>query len=270
MYLFTSAVFFVFFFSFAKPDVRVSSNVQPNLTSKQRLNLQEELQKKKLITADSTILTDLALLKDTSQKVKREQILSLPNEPIVHLYGSENYRTLKEYDSLQSRVTEGAKDNWLKKKLIKKGIALNNKYSDNPEGGLRKFWESFLHQLPYALFLSLPFFALILKLLYSRRKSFYYSDHAIFTLYHYIFSFFILLVIFGVDGLKTWLHWGVFDWLLFFLILFWFYYLYKSLRNFYAENRRKTIGKFLLLNFLGFVTIFFFSLIFLFLSIFQL
>jgi len=270
MYLFTSAVFFVFFFSVAQPDMRISSTPQPYLTNKQRLKLLEDLQKKTLVSGDSNVLKDIAVLKDTTRKVKREQVLSLPNEPIIHVYGSEKYRSVEEYDSIQSRLRQGAKDNWLKKKLVKKGIVLNSKYSGNAEGGLRKFWENFLHQLPYALFISLPFFALILKMLYSRRKSFYYSDHAIFTLYHYIFSFLILLVIFGVDGLRTWLNWSVFDWLLFSLIVFWFYYLYRSLLNFYEQNIKKTIGKFLLLNFLGFVTILLLSLIFLFLSIFQL
>jgi len=134
---------------------------------------------------------------------------------------------------------------------------------------MRVFFESFLHRMPYLMFLSLPFFALILKLLYIRRKSFFYSDHAIFTLYHYIFSFFILLVIFGFVALQDWLHWQLFDWIRSLLFLFWIFYLYKSLRNFYGQSRAKTLSKFLLLNLLGLFAMLLLFVIFVFFSIFQ-
>ncbi len=268
MYLFTSAVFFVFFFSFAQPDLKVDS-ADSFLTITQRQEMVRELQKRQKINSkDSSIIKKIELLLDTLRPVKRTDI-DTGRRPVINFFGAQ-YNSLREYDSLQNLLPSKEKDGWLKQKIIKKGISVDSKYSGHVEELLRDFFESFLHRMPYLFFISLPFFALILKLLYLRRKSFFYSDHAIFTLYHYIFSFFILLIIFGVDALRRWLHLGVFDWLLFVLVVFWFYYLYKSLHNFYGQKRAKTFGQFLLLNLLGFVTMWVLFIIFLFLSIFQL
>jgi len=67
---------------------------------------------------------------------------------------------------------------------------------------LTEWIELFLHKLPYLLFISLPIFALILKLLnIRRRREFYYADHAIFSIYHYIFSFILLLILFLISTL---------------------------------------------------------------------
>ena len=66
-----------------------------------------------------------------------------------------------------------------------------------------------IHNCPKVLFISLPIFALLLKLLYVRRKQFYYVDHGIFSIHLYIFSFLILLILFGIGELKTDTGWGL-------------------------------------------------------------
>jgi hypothetical protein len=129
---------------------------------------------------------------------------------------------------------------------------------------------NFFHRFPYLLFISLPFFAAILKLLYIRRKNFYYSDHAVFTINHYIFSFILQLLIFGANALNQWLRWGIFAWIIFGLFIWWVVYLYKSMRRFYGQSRGKTILKFILLNMLGFLLIQLLFMIFLFLTAYQL
>jgi len=127
-----------------------------------------------------------------------------------------------------------------------------------------------LHRLPYLLFVSLPFFAFILQLLYSRRKRFFYSDHAVFTLYHYIFSFILLLASFGLSALKDWTGWGVFTYLLTLLVISWPVYLYIEMKRFYGQGRTKTLGKFLLLNFAGIIILLLLFAVFFVFSIFQL
>ncbi len=99
------------------------------------------------------------------------------------------------------------------------------------------------------------FFALILKLLYIRKKRFFYSDHLVFTLYQYIFSFILLLLMFSTDKLNDWLGWGIFGLIMFALFIWGGIYLYKGMRRFYGDSRRKTILKFLLLNLLGAVSL---------------
>lgn len=98
----------------------------------------------------------------------------------------------------------------------------------------------------------------------------FYSDHTVFTLYHYIFSFLLLLLVFAVNALKKWISPAVIDYLILALFLTWLIYLYKAMRNFYGQSRRKTLGKFLLLNFLGLLVIVVLFVVFFSFSIFQL
>ena len=90
------------------------------------------------------------------------------------------------------------------------------------------------------IFLLLPVFALILKLLYIRRD-FFYSEHLIFSVFFYDF-----LYLAGIIGLLfsmvDWL-----EWLQVVIILLTLFYLYKAMRNVYGQSRRKTIVKFFLL-----------------------
>ena len=100
-----------------------------------------------------------------------------------------------------------------------------------------------MHSLPQMLFVLLPLFAFILKLIYIRRKQFYYVDHIIFTIHLYVFIFLVMLVTFGISKMRSLLHW---DWLSFLSAIFVlsiFFYFYKALRNFYKQRRAKTILK---------------------------
>ena len=107
---------------------------------------------------------------------------------------------------------------------------------------------------------------MFLKLLYIRRKNFYYSDHAVFTLYHYIFSFLLLLLIFGLDEIGKATGWDFFDYFQPVLLAIGGIYLYISMLKFYGQGWLKTLGKFLLLNLLGFIMLIILFLVFLFLS----
>lgn len=267
MYLFTSAVFFLFFFSLAKPDTSIELEQALGQSEREALLLQLE---NRAGEKDSVYVNDVALLKDTTRQVRRADIKSLPGRVPIRVSGIRDYKSLAEYDSAQNSLPADKRDNWFERRTLRKVISINNKYAGNVNQGVRTFLDAFLHRIPYVLFISLPFFALILKLLYIRRKNFYYSDHAVFTLYHYIFSFIILLVFVLSNSLLDWTGWEIFGWLMGVLVIVWFFYLYKSVRSFYGQNRARTIGKFLLLIILGFVTIFLLFLILIFFSIFQL
>jgi hypothetical protein len=268
MYLFTSAVFFLIFFSFAKPNVGLETD--EFLTVEKRVELANELKEEaKKEAGDTTIPKQIALLLDTNN---RKQItlddLEWDKESFVS-FDDKSYSTLGEYDSIQKSLPANKKDGWLKSVATRKGIELNNKYRGKSDEGLRDFADGFLHRMPYLLFLSLPFFALILKLLHVRRKNFFYSDHAVFTLYHYIFSFLLLMLIFTFNSLKNWLDARIFGYLIAALIIGWFVHLFKGLRNFYGQSFGKTLLKFLLLNTLGLMIVMLLFVIFVFFSIFQ-
>jgi hypothetical protein len=154
--------------------------------------------------------------------------------------------------------------------FVRKAIKFNEENKERPGEASKIFFEHFFHKLPYLLFLSLPFFALILKLLYVRCKNFYYSDHAIFTMYHYIFSFILLLAVFGTANLQAKTRLGVLGYLALAIIIVWPLYLLFEMKNFYNQRWLKTMVKFVLLNLFGGIIIFALFLAFLLLSIFDL
>ena len=96
------------------------------------------------------------------------------------------------------------------------------------------------------LLVSLPLFALILKLVYVRRKQFYFADHGVFTIHVYVFSFLVLMAVFGLDKLDDRFNWDFIGWPIAALIIWQIFYLYKAMRNFYGQRRAKTFFKFLI------------------------
>ncbi|MEZ5021916.1 MAG: DUF3667 domain-containing protein [Chitinophagales bacterium] len=93
----------------------------------------------------------------------------------------------------------------------------------------------FLNSLSYSLFLFLPLFALILKLLYVRRNR-YYVEHVIFSLHLFSFLFFTLIILVLLRLLS--LHIPL--WIIGSLILL---YLYFALKRAYLQGWLKTAVK---------------------------
>jgi hypothetical protein len=184
-------------------------------------------------------------------------------------FGNKSYRNLAHYDSVQHVLTGAERDGWLKRIFIRKILQINEKYKDDPRTGLNKFRDSLFHKLPYLLFVSLPLFALILKLLYFRHKELYYADHGIFSIYHYIFTFLLLLIVFSLDKLNDLVHWSFLDLLVGLIFLSGGVYLYISMRKFYKQQRAKTILKFVLLNLAGIVMIVLLFSLFVLFSVFE-
>ncbi len=183
----------------------------------------------------------------------------------VILGGNINFNK-KNYDSL---VKAGAiKDGWIMKRIRQKVFDINEKYRIYGDKIFTELAKTVFHNFPQMLFLSLPLFAFLLKLIYFRRKEFYVVSHGIYSIHLYIFYFIILLVMLSLGRLGDTMHW---PWLstlagmLNFLLLL---YEYKAMRNFYDQRRFKTFIKFLLALFgrliiilLLFVLFFFFSIL---------
>jgi hypothetical protein len=144
-------------------------------------------------------------------------------------------------------LPSGDRDGWLAKRFNRKIIAINVKFRDNPDDAFKKFINSLLHKLPYMLFLSLPLFALILRLVYvRRRKAFYYADHGVFTIHLYVFTFLMLMVIFGISELENATGVSDLDYLVLLVLLTLLYYLYRAMYKFYGQGKLKTFFKFLI------------------------
>jgi hypothetical protein len=136
---------------------------------------------------------------------------------------------------------------WLQSRLAKKVKAKFEKQGQ--DFNLLMLEQAQLQQkiMPYILFLSLPLFTMVLTLLYRRKPGLYYSDHAAFTLYHYILVFGLLgmalilqllLKLFGVDS----------SFILLPILSITLIHLVFEMKEFYAQGWGKTAAKFLLLS----------------------
>lgn len=271
MYVFTSAIFFLFFFTVVRPKPTIHSTANEVLTQSQRDSLAPEIQKEfGKPGKDSNVLnTQMVMLHDTNRSLTRKELVDVDKRRKYTNLTNTNYLDLAEYDSAQHVLPASSRDGWWRRTLVKRDIEINERMRENPDNTIRELIDFLLHRLPYLLFISLPLFALILKLLYVRRKNFFYADHAIFTIHHYIFSFILLLLIFLLDTARQ--RWNI-GWLgNIELVLFfaWPLYLYIGMKKFYGQGWGKTFLKFLLVNLLGIFLVTLLLVLFFFLSIFQ-
>ena len=280
MYVFSSAVFFLIFFSLFKPKTlingdwvdepsKIIDSVQ-QLTDAQQvllanadnaedsafitggfLKVQEKIRVKQA-QKDSTIMAeDSAAAKDSIAGKARAKKKKLKSK-VSWDEASSHFKTVGAYDSAQKALPPEERDGWWTRLAAHRNIELANRYRDNE----RQFWadmiDAFMHMFPYMLFISLPLYAFFMKILYFRHKQFYYVDHGIFFIYLYIFTFIFLLVYFSVMKLREYTHQNWIGWFEGLLLLAGTYYTYKSMRKFYGQSRGMTLLKFFLLNILAF------------------
>jgi len=165
--------------------------------------------------------------------------------------------SVREYDSIQRALPKDKRNGMIEGYVMRKMAALNehNKQKDEKIG--EKISEKFWHSLPYMLFVTVPLVALILKLLYIRRREYYYVSHLIFTIHFYCFVFVSMLLI---DAFDLFNGWGeVIGYLLRAGLAL---YLYWAMRRFYKQRRAKTMLKFFLFLLLGFLLIMFITAVF--------
>jgi hypothetical protein len=266
LYVFMSAFFFLIFFTFSPHGEDIIDIKVRDINGK---TLED------IAIMDSTEFAAFTATINKNDKkpavpMTREQFRNYIDSEAIYSgihFTSSSYRSKAAYDSLLA--TGVKKHNWLERQLIYKELALNEKYHNNKKLLIATIRDTFIHHLPQILFISLPLFALLLRLLYVRRKELYYISHAIFTIYLYIFLFFVFLVLFGVSKLDNYLHWPVFAYVKLILIASIFFYEYKAMRNFYKQGRLKTIFKWFLLNFLFGIVVALLFVILIFFSLFQ-
>ena len=106
------------------------------------------------------------------------------------------------------------------------------------------FKNKLVSHLPKMMFILLPLFALILKLVNYRSKKFY-AEHLIYSIHVHSFLFLFGSILLVLNWILPFLE----DWLLLFGFVVMIWYIYRSMRNIYSNSRRRTIYKFSLLAF---------------------
>ncbi len=279
MYVFVSAIFFLFFLTVYHSVLTISATNNDKEKTAAAVLRELEDNKKEIensLKEDGTptwvksrvknslqqLNTDIALLqKDSAKKFQVLADLSSASK-----FSTKNYTSQKEYDSVQKTLPHSLQDNWIEQKFQRKKIDNDNKFRSNANEEVNTLVESFFHHFPQMLFISLPLFALILQLLYIRRKQFYYANHIIYTVHLYCALFVFLFIILAISSVSKihYLGWSIWINVIVFLYLLW--YTYQALRVYYGQGTGKTILKWLLLNtfaffvFVGlFILMFFFT-----------
>jgi hypothetical protein len=276
MYVFTSALFFLIFFSM----YHISEKDLDTKNGKNKLNekliaARKEAFKEAKTSADSAKIIkgfELAGLEEDEDqpKKKKDSILTAkPGGKTGNFNFSmdnsvENYSSVEEYDSLQRTLPKSSQDKGISRMIMRKAVDLNVKYDGDQRKIFAELINTFLHSFPYLLFVSLPLFAWYLKLLYFRkRKEYFFADHGVFLIHLYIFTFLLMLAYFGIDKLDEKIHWGGLAIVQTILLLAGIFYTLKAIKNFYKQGWGKTIIKFILFNIICIISIWLLFAIFL-------
>lgn len=272
MYVFTSAIFFIIFFSFIIKPSEIENNAKTNekkrtLTEQIQL-MQDSLNKttdpEKRKELENTIeglkmasaYVPSAIVKGGEDDINIEEEDSsastkTKNKNVFNLRDSMP-STIREYDSLQKKLPERDRDSWLMRMAMYRSITINEKYKGDSERFNEDFWEKFKHSIPQMMFVSLPLIALIMQLLYiRRRKQFFYVDHGIFIIHVYIAIFVSLLIYYGFDALQAATGFGLFGWIRTLIGIYIFLYCPIAMYKFYGQGIVKTTFKYFILLFIA-------------------
>ena len=248
MYVFTSAIFFLLFFSFFQNEESIKINASINGKTMNEIDRMDSAKFAKF-TIHINEESNRAARPMTREEFKKfaDTVfrIFLDTTSGLHFTGTD-YRSMKQFDSAQH--TGAREHSWLKRQLIYKELELNEKYHNNKLEVFRATKEALIHRLPQMLWISLPLLALVLKLMYIRRKQFYYVSHIIFSIHLYVFLFIAQLLLFTISKLNKTLDLGFLDLVLVMLTLGLFVYEYLALKNFYGQGWIKTFFKFLLID----------------------
>jgi len=260
LYLFSSFIYFFLFFAFNNVEDQFENEGTGNTKdafvtdSVNRFKLEDSLKTVRQNISDTSAneKTLSGLNKEISGSVGKKIITS--KDSVFHLsYSSNPYIdsllhkkvTPEAYLKQQNMLSKEKKAGYFERIFTARLLKINMTGEEGKKELFKKLTETFLHNIPKMLFFLLPLFALILKLLYFRRKQFYYVDHAILSL-HY-FSLIFILLIFSKYILDN-----IFDTEFFTTVAFiWMnVYLLIAMKRLYGQKWGKTLLKLFSLQFL--------------------
>lgn len=195
---------------------------------------------------------------DSIRGLVKDKLIDTTSQTTIFGILVSQYHSVAHYDSLEKALPDSLRDGWFTTIMTHRFIETNLEYHRDKRRYFEHFAENMLHSFPKILFFSLPFFALILNVLYFRhKKKYYYVDHGIFSIHVYCATFILTLAVvllqkmYSTVGL-TWLT-ILGEILIFVLVIYNLIYLYKAMRGFYHQGRGKTFLKYLITCLLAFI-----------------
>ena len=128
MYVLTSAIFFLLFFSFFSPDENMGNDLNRPLDAAERTKYIARLQERIKKDSNNAKLKDaLVMVKDTSTPVTGKDISIKEGRGLNISFENTDYKSVEEYDSLQNALPANERDGWFKRRLIRKQIDISLK-----------------------------------------------------------------------------------------------------------------------------------------------
>jgi hypothetical protein len=199
----------------------------------------------------------------SKKKLKISEVLATAEKKQMKLSNEEQnkgflnfgYDNIRELDSLQKYGPADEKLSDWEYDFVKKTLVIKAKYSS------KELWERFgeeaWHNIPKALFLYMPLFALVLWLFHGKRR-WYYFDHGIFTLHYFSFLLLMILITFffkrlmdclpdnGVTATISFIvNTAAYGWM--------FYYFFPAHHRFYGETRTVSFFKSIAMFFINMI-----------------
>ena len=239
MYVFISFIFFLLFFSLPD-DNESSTNINIAMPKEDIEDLREELQEAGLDSVYNA-LPDSELIDSLKSSKFLQQFTGSKHKN--YKLSTSDYETIEAYDSAQLAKPESERDGWIKRRLQMRNIQLNQKYKNKADEFAADFGQSFMDHFSQVLFYLLPFFALLLKLLYIRRN-YYYSEHLVLSICYYNFFYLAASLVMLIDLIPGLGFVGV-------IIGMWIYFYFLfAMKRMYNQSWAKTVSKFAIFSFI--------------------
>ncbi|MEO6131612.1 MAG: DUF3667 domain-containing protein [Saprospiraceae bacterium] len=249
-YVFSSTVFFLLLF-YMVSTAKWQVDTNPKFNYRKRIyNLEQE---KKFIVGTPDTAYILLLKKNIKEK----------QDSIRRSEGDATGQGMELDLSLpisQDTTDPGWLEVWLTKRAEERNNQLTEKHEGDDAGIFSDIMGEAFHKLPELLFLSLPFFAFFLKLLYFRSKRHRYVEHFIFSIYFYAYLFVIMSIMLilsysetssGNVKIKS-----VVNYLIGALNVYLFIYLMLAMKRYYSDRWRYLIPRYFILIFFEIITLF--------------
>ena len=239
MYVFISAIFFLVLYAGKGEQGSAKAEINTHAANLFRQHFADSL--RDAAKSEDSDSVRAAVMKEVAARLDTAQVIKAREESLAfHLSGSglmimdlvENkYRTVREFDSVQAKLPETKREDWLMRWLLRNDLRLKEEHGGR--SGLR-LETNLQHTIPKLMFFLLPLFAFYVKLLYLRKK-YVYTHYVIFSVHFHSFYFLVMLLALSIGALfdSVWLVLGLPT----FVLLLTFIYLAVALRNMFGQSR---------------------------------
>jgi len=157
------------------------------------------------------------------------------------------FESFQAFKANQDSLAPAKRATALELRFVEKFYEVKEKYGDSTSF-TSALGKEVVNRLPQLLLITLPLLALISKLVFFRRKQYWYIDHLVFILHGATSLFFLLFIQQGIEYVARSMEQGWLEFLSQLLTVVWLGYYLMSFKRFFGKSWGKTV---LLFSWLG-------------------